>query len=56
MSLRVTEKYTIIVMTNTLNAVAHLQLEFYKSGQDLFKHPTNKNNHNYLQNHIKSIK
>ena len=52
-SLRVTEKYTII--TNILNAVAHLQLEVCKSSQDLFKHPTNKNHHNYLQNHIKSI-
>ena len=54
-SLRVTEKYTIIITTNTLNAVAHLQLEVCKSSQDLFKHPTNKNNHNYLQNHIKSL-
>jgi len=38
-----------------LNAVVHLQLEVRKSSQNLFKHPTNKNNHNYLQNHIKSI-
>ena len=45
--------YTII--TNILNTVAHLQLQFCKSSQDLFKHPTNKNQHNYLQNHIKSI-
>ena len=52
-SLRVTEKYTII--TNILKVVAHLQLEVCKSSQDLFKHPTNKNHHNYLQNHIKSI-
>jgi len=33
-SFRVTEKYTII--TNILNAVAHLQLEVCKSSQDLF--------------------
>jgi len=33
-SLRVTEKYTSI--TNILNAVAHLQLEVYKSSKDLF--------------------
>jgi len=32
-----------------------LQLEVCKNNQDLFKHPTNKNHHNYLQNHIKSI-
>jgi len=38
-----------------LNAVVHLQLEVCKSSQDLFKHPANKNHHNYLQNHIKSI-
>jgi len=38
-----------------LNAVAHLQLEVCKSIQDLFKHLTNKNHHNYLQNYIKSI-
>jgi len=52
-SLRATEKYTSI--TNILNVVAHLQLEACKSSQDLFKHLTNKNHHNYLQNHIKSI-
>jgi len=52
-SLRVTEKYTII--TNILNAVTHLQLEFCWSSQDLFKHATIKNHHNYLQNRIKSI-
>ena len=52
-SLRVTEKYTSI--TNILNAIAHLQLEVCNSSQDLFKHLTNKNHHNYLQNHIKSI-
>jgi len=46
----------IIKKNNTLNAGAHLQLEVCKSSQDLFKHPTNKNHHNYLQNHIKSIK
>ena len=51
--LRVTEKYTII--TNILTAVAHLQLEVCKSSQDLFKQHTNKNHHNYLQNHIESI-
>ena len=54
-SLRVTEKYTIITLINTRIAIAHLQSEFYKSSQDLFVHPTNKNHHNYLQNHIKSI-
>jgi len=42
-------------MTNILNAVAHLQSEVFKSSQDLFIHLTNKNHHNYLQNHIKSI-
>jgi len=52
-SLRVIEKYTIL--TNALNAVVHLQLEVCKSSQDLFKHPTNKNRHNYLQSHITSI-
>jgi len=52
-SLRVTEKYTSI--TNILKTVAHLQLEVCKSSQDLFKHLTNKNHHNYLQNHIKAI-
>jgi len=51
--LGVTEKYAII--TTILNAAAHLRLEFGKSSQDLFKDPTNKNHHNYLQNHIKSI-
>ena len=42
-------------LTNILNAVVHLQLEVSKSSQNLFKHPTNKNHHNYLHNHIKSI-
>ena len=51
-SLGVTEKYTII--TDILNAAAHLQPEVCKSSQDLFKHSTNRN-HNYLQNHINSI-
>jgi len=52
-TLRVTEKYTSI--TSILNTVAHLHLAVWKSSQDLFKHPTNKNHHNYLQNCIKSI-
>ena len=52
-SLRVTEQFTII--TNILNAVAHFQLKFCESSKDLFKHPTNNNNHNYLQNHIISF-
>jgi len=30
-------------MTNILNAVAHLQIEFDKSSRDLLKPPTNKN-------------
>jgi len=51
LSLGVNEKCTII--TNIRNAVAHLQLEVCKSSRDLL--PTNKNDHNYLQNHIKSI-
>jgi len=38
-----------LVINNILNAVAHLQLEGCTSSQNLFKHPTNKNHHNYLQ-------
>jgi len=52
-SLRVTEKYASII--SILNAVARLQFEVFKSSQDLLKLLTNKNHHNYLQNHIKSI-
>ena len=48
----VTEKFA---MTNILNVVAHLQLEICKSIQHLFKYPTNKNHHNFLQNHTKAI-
>ena len=48
----VTEKFTI---TNILNVVTQLQLEFCKSIQHLFKYPTNKNHHNFLHNHTKSI-
>jgi len=44
-----------LIITNILNAVAPLQLEVCRSSQDLFKHPTSKNHHNYLQNHIQSI-
>jgi len=43
------------IITNILNAAAGLQLEFGKNSQDLLEHPTNKNPHNYLQNHIKPI-
>jgi len=47
----VTEKFTI---TNILNVVAQLQLEFCKCIPHLFKYPT-KNHHDSLQNHIKFI-
>jgi len=36
----------VSVQQQCLTSVAHLQLEFCKSSQDLFKHPTNKNHHN----------
>jgi len=42
-------------MTNILNLVAQLQLEFCKSIQHLFEYPTKKDHHDFLQNHIKSI-
>jgi len=42
-------------MTNILNVVTQLQLEFGKSIQNLFKYATNKNHNNFLQNHTKSI-
>ena len=48
----VSENFTI---TNILNVVTQLQLEFCKRIQHLFKYPTNKNHHNFLQNHTKSI-
>jgi len=38
-----------------LNAVAQLQLESRKISQLLFEYATNKNHHNYVENHIKSI-
>jgi len=47
----VIEKFTI---TNLHNVVIQLQLEICKSIQHLFKYPTNKNHHNFLQNHTKS--
>jgi len=42
-------------MTNILNVVIQLQLEFCKSIQHLFKYPTNKNQYNFFQHHTKSI-
>ena len=49
----VTEKFTI---TDVVNVVTQLQLQFCKSIQHLFKYPTNKKfYHNFLQNHTKSI-
>jgi len=48
----VSEKFTI---SNILNVITQLQLKFCKSSQHLFKHPTNKNHHNFLQNHTNSI-
>jgi len=48
----VTATFTI---TNILNVVTQLQLEFCKCIQHLFKYPANKNHHNFLQNHTKSI-
>jgi len=48
----VTETFTI---TNILNVVIQLQLEFCTSIQHLINYPTNKNHHNFLQNHTKFI-
>jgi len=48
----VTENVTI---TNILNVVTQLQLQFYKSLQHLIKYPTNKNHRNFLEIHTKSI-
>jgi len=42
-------------MTDILNVVTQLQLKFCKSIQRLYIYLTNKNHHNFLQNHTKSI-
>jgi len=48
-----TERFTFII-TNTLHAVVQFQLNSYESFPHLFKYPTNKNHHDYLQDPFKT--